>query len=276
MTINDFKTSLEESFSKRDTEIFLRAIKEDLLNDAFLSSNDELSETQQRILEDSVIALKTGTPIAYVTGWVHFYTLKLQVDQTVLIPRSETEELVDLILKENPALKEGSKILDVGTGSGCIALALNKHLPHCRMVACEKSEAAIDKAQKNSDRLNLKVEFECIDFLASASELDTPWDVIVSNPPYIEPIEKERMDPHVIMHEPHLALFTPENNGLVFYQAICDYALENLKPHGIVYLELNEFRSKEIESVFSSTGKFETVVYDDLRAKPRMLKATLI
>ncbi len=273
MTFEIFKERLGSQFSEREIYEITRAVKEDLLNWSLPYPERELTTEEKIRLEDSLIALLSGTPLAYVTGVSHFYDFKLFVDQNVLIPRPETAELVHTVIQDYKTVSSNFSILEIGTGSGCIALGLSKHLSMADITAIETSPNALKVAQKNARELGLEVTWLVVDFLRDFSSIDKNWDIITSNPPYIEPQERDRMDPHVIMHEPHLALFTEENNGLIFYQKIYEFAKERQTSGQKVYLEMNEFRSDEIDLIFSNQQMYKTKILYDLNGKPRILRA---
>lgn len=233
--------------------------------------------------------LMHGEPVQYVLEEVHFYRMKLFVDRSVLIPRPETEELVDWVIKEVQASgkdvleRKGSeadettllKILDVGTGSGCIALALKKEMPKAEIWACDKSDAALNIARRNGSELDIRVDFVGLDFLDETQRTQLPTvDIIVSNPPYIPLKEKEHMKAHVIEHEPHAALFVTDDDPLVFYTALAHFGKDRLYPNGSIYAEIHEEAGKKIAELFQTEG-YSVTIKKDMQGKERMVKAML-
>ena len=199
----------------------------------------KITSAQEQIIDKIIERLQTSEPIQYILGETEFFGLPFCVDKNTLIPRPETEELIELILSENEN-KEMS-ILDIGTGSGCIAISLKKHLPQSKMFAWDFSEGALTMARKNAEINKTEIVFERIDILQSSIP-DIKLDIIVSNPPYILESEKRDMDKNVLEYEPHSALFVPDNKGLLFYERIADIALTLLKPEGKLYFEINRLK----------------------------------
>lgn len=221
---------------------------------------------------NAVEKLKEGMPVQYVIGEVDFYGLKLKVNNSVLIPRPETEELVDLIVKENKE-RSGLKILDVGTGSGCIGLSLAKSLSSSLVTAIDVSTQALEIASENAIKNKIKnIEFTEMDFLKEKFPLGKEFDLIVSNPPYISQSESAGMADHVLKFEPHLALFVPDENSLVFYKKIAGLADENLKNKGTIYLEINERLGSETASVFGADRFSSVEIIKDMFGKNRFIK----
>ena len=217
--------------------------------------------------------LKHNKPIQYILGITEFYGLPFYVDESVLIPRPETEELVQWILHDFAG--RNPRIIDIGSGSGCIPVALAKNLPDAEVYGADISEEAIDTAKKNANENAVQVEFLKIDIL-SDSLLDLgQFDVVVSNPPYVTMEQKDTMEENVLDYEPHIALFVPENDPLLFYKAISRFAKKNLKPGGTLYFEINEALFNETELAVRQLG-FSTDLKKDINNKYRMLKAKLL
>ena len=231
----------------------------------------ELSADNQAELEKIMVRLEKSEPMQYVLGTAFFYGRPLHVDPGVLIPRPETTELCQWII-ETP--KEGS-ILDIGTGSGCIAITLAIELPQSHVSAWDISEEALTIAKANASTLNAHVNFEKQDALAPHID-ERKWDIIVSNPPYIEPKEREEMEKNVLEYEPAIALFAPESNPIAFYQSIGNYAAKTLLPGGLLYFELNPLIANAVGSYLESIG-FKDIEYrEDQFHKQRFLKAKKI
>ncbi|RMF30637.1 MAG: peptide chain release factor N(5)-glutamine methyltransferase, partial [Bacteroidetes bacterium] len=220
--------------------------------------------------------LASGEPVQYVLGQADFYGLKFRVSPAVLIPRPETEELVAEGLKFLRALdpeQAPPTVLDVGTGSGCIALTLKKHAPRTRVLALDLSAEALEVARENARSLQLEVEFLQGDILDPASWAHLPpLDLLISNPPYIAPEERSLMPRQVLEHEPPEALFTPTADPLVFYRALARLGKEKLRPQGLLLAECNEFRAGEIQGLLQQAG-YAAELLQDLEGKDRMVKA---
>src|SRR5690554_4735017 len=220
-----------------------------------LKQSIDLSETQQSTLNYILSELQTGKPIQYILGYAWFYNQKFVVSEAVLIPRPETEELVSLILNEN--IRSNLRILDIGTGSGCIPISLKKHLPeNSEVVGVDISQDALNIAKLNADTLTCSVDFFQMDILkeVSAKEVEQKFDIIVSNPPYITPKEKLLMHNNVLKFEPHIALFVEEDDPLVFYKAIADFAVKNLNQDGKLYFEINQLYGNQIVIMLKKKG----------------------
>ena len=211
-------------------------------------------------------------PVQYVIGKSYFYGLEFWVNNAVLIPRPETEELVALVLKK-VANNQSIKLLDVGTGSGCIAVTLAKKLPKAVVSAYDVSAEAIEVAQKNAEFNGVKVAFEVVDILKKHSQVEAPYDVIVSNPPYIEKSEAATMRPNVLDYEPRLALFVENPDPLLFYKAIADFGLKNLKPNGQLFFEINEAFGEATAEVLRQRNYHSVEIHQDIYRKNRMISA---
>lgn len=215
--------------------------------------------------------LSSNRPIQYVTGQVAFSNIEIGVEQGVLIPRPETDELVHWVLQEQ--LGEKLKVLDIGTGSGCIALALAKNLKESEIWGTDISDDALAIAEKNSKKLGLNVHFLKHDILAERGIPASPlFDVIVCNPPYILPTE--HLEPHVVDHEPHAALFVTDGDPLQFYRAIRRFALSRLDTAGVLYLEVHADHGMEILRLYEDSG-WRCELRHDMQGHPRMLRCTL-
>ncbi len=223
-------------------------------------------------IEHDLLRLINQEPIQYVLGVAHFYGLDFYVDSSVLIPRPETEELVDLIIRENGS--EKLSILDIGTGSGCIAISLKYNIINADITAWDISDVALITAKRNAEKAGVNVNFEKVDIL-SPNTPNGNYDIIVSNPPYICHKEKELMHSNVFDHEPHSALFVPDDDPLLFYRTITRKANILLKDNGVIYFEINEAYGKETVEMMHNFG-FNAVIIRDLQEKERMIKAVRI
>lgn len=232
--------------------------------------NADLSEVQSKTLNQALERLKKTEPIQYILGHTEFYELKINVSPAVLIPRPETEELVHWIVNDNSINKE--RILDIGTGSGCIPLALKSKHPHSYIEAWDISKDAINIARQNAQNLCLDLYFKEVDIL-NCKEQNSIFTCIVSNPPYVRQLEKLMMKANVLKYEPHTALFVEDNDALVFYRAIAQKALEILSPDGTLFFEINEYLEDDMTSLLKNLRYTEIECRKDLQGKARMMKA---
>ena len=253
-----------------------------------MNKEAELLPGQEEKIHEQIKRLLTHEPIQYILQKTWFYGLEFYVDNNVLIPRPETEELVDWIVKDvkasglNVFQKKATdadvttqlKILDIGTGSGCIALALKHTIPKAEVWGCDLSDEALNVARRNGSNLDIRVDFQGIDFLDEAQHKMLPTvDIIVSNPPYIPINEKEEMQPHVVAHEPHTALFVPNNDALLFYKAIAQFGKKRLYKNGAIYLEIHESLGDAVVNLFRQEGYATVELKKDMQGKDRMVKA---
>lgn len=245
--------------------------------DRLLNKDVLLSPVQTDIFHQYIFGLSKHQPVQYVLQESWFCGMRFYVDEHVLIPRPETEELVEWVTADTPSAPAPTplSILDVGTGSGCIAIALKKRLPKALVHACDISPEALSVARRNATSLAADIDFLQLDILDSAQWKDLPaLDLIVSNPPYIPIREKSAMSPHVVDHEPHLALFVRDENPGVFYQAIARLGQERLPQGGALYAEIHEELAGLVVSIFKNAGYQDITVRKDMQGKDRMVKAT--
>jgi release factor glutamine methyltransferase len=244
-------------------------------NDVIQKADQNINQSDLIRLYDCAKNLKTGLPIQYVLGEAWFYDLKFKVSPSVLIPRPETEELVDLILKEN---KTAKSFLDFGTGSGCIPISIKHRLQTAEVKACDISTEGLALAKKNAELNKTEVRFFEADILnpeTFTNNLSSRVVVMVSNPPYIKAEEKTAMSSHVLDHEPHLALFVEGADDIVFYKRIIDLCESYLNKNGKLYFELNPMTAKAVEAYAQQSGLFIKVeLRKDLSGKVRFLTAT--
>jgi len=238
--------------------------------DLITDKSGTLSSDQIALLQSALERIKNHEPIQYITGRAHFYGMDLKVNPNVLIPRQETEELVDLIIQEN--INANPRILDIGTGSGCIALSLKKNIEGARIDALDISEESLIVAIDNSKEQELNVHFHHLDILHEAF-LPGEYDIIVSNPPYVVESEKTWIKRNVLDFEPHRALFVPEVSPLVFYDCIVELAIRHLHPEGKLYFEINERFGKEVKSIMTEAGLTNIRIIKDLNDKNRIASA---
>ncbi len=213
--------------------------------------------------------LKIGKPIQHILGKAHFYGSVFKVDENVLIPRPETEELVDWVINE-VRLKSKGKLLDIGTGSGCIPISLKKYLPQMEISTLDVSLPAITVAQQNAEAIGTAVTFIHADILSYTA--DEKYDVIVSNPPYIRELEKNEMHKNVLANEPHIALFVSDKDPLLFYAAIAEFAISNLNKEGMLFFEINEYLAEETVLLLKDKKFINIALRKDMQGKDRMIK----
>ncbi|MFV5691299.1 peptide chain release factor N(5)-glutamine methyltransferase [Flavobacterium sp. LT1R49] len=231
------------------------------------------SEEEIAVWNSILEPLKKEIPIQYLLGKTSFYGLDFEVNDNVLIPRPETEELVDWIIKSNSKIKD-LKILDVGTGSGCIAISLAKNIPNAQVFAIDVSEKALATAQKNAKINAVNVTFINQNILGT-EDLQQQFDIIVSNPPYVRNLEKEEIKKNVLDNEPHLALFVEDNDALIFYKKIAELAQKNLVPNGQLYFEINQYLGKEMMELLEKMNFKNIELRKDIYGNDRMMKADL-
>ena len=278
--IQQFKTlltnQLKNIYPEHEITQFSKLILQDVLNvtptQLLLLNDDCLNQEQIVILEEIIKRLAQSEPLQYILGHTEFYDLDLNVSPAVLIPRSETEELVHWILNDSQTNK--SRILDIGTGSGCIPLALKNNLPDSEVEAWDISDEALQIARQNGKNLNLDVNFRKVNVLQCTS-VNVPFTCIVSNPPYVRHLEKEMMEDNVLKHEPHLALFVEDDDPLIFYRTIAQLGKKALVKKGSLFFEINEFLEQEMTNLLKGMGYIDIECRKDLQGKARMMKATL-
>jgi len=239
--------------------------------EVYVNKNTLFSSEQQHEIESFIEKLKKYVPIQYILGETEFYGLPFYVDESVLIPRPETEELVDWIRKENDRTA-GLHMLDIGTGSGCIAIALKHEFTNSTVDAFDISVEALKTAKRNASHNHLTINFSEVDIL-NAPDFPTKWDIIVSNPPYITENEKEGMLPNVLENEPHLALFVPDNDPLLFYRNIAIFAQNHLNEKGKLYFEINREAGQPCIELLTQMGYQEVELRKDISGNDRMLRA---
>ncbi len=276
----DFINDLRKIYPAREAENITNIVFQDILgySKTDLSSKKELllEENDRMTLNKILERLMQHEPVQYILGHTYFYDLKLKVNNSVLIPRPETEELADWIIKDYSTNDSKLKVLDIGTGSGCIALALKKHLPTTQIDAIDNSKAAIAIAKENGIRLNINVNFMFCDVLNSDDWKSIPkYDIIVSNPPYILIQEKPNLPKNVANYEPAEALFVNNDNALEFYDAIIDFAKKHMKKGGEVRFEIHEMMGASVNKLMIDKGLSEITLRKDLSGKDRMIKVAI-
>lgn len=242
-----------------------------------ISRNDLIIDPHKELiieeLDNIIEELRSWRPVQYIIGFADFYDMELEVGEGVLIPRPETEELVEWIASES---RPEATILDVGTGSGCIAIALNRAIKESRVCAIDISSKALDIARRNGNKYAPEVQFVEGDALGEFDKLfGAKFDVVVSNPPYIPESDMELMRANVTKYEPETALFVPDSDPLLFYRAIAQTSKRLLKHEGKLYFEIYESLAKEMIAMLEIEGYSDIILREDFRGKPRMICATL-
>jgi release factor glutamine methyltransferase len=291
MLLKTFKskmlTALSSIYDEQEIESFFYLLLESYQGkkriDLALNPDMEMDALQLIQWESALSELLNQKPIQYIIGATEFYGLPFMVNENTLIPRPETEELVDWIVAESLKSAAGSfKILDIGTGSGCIAISLAKNLPNAEVFAVDVSEKALAVAKKNADTNKVKVNFIQADILkindlvelpTSNFQLPTHFDIIVSNPPYVRHLEKAEIKPNVLEHEPHLALFVEDTDALLFYRKIVELAKKNLAEKGKLFFEINQYLGKETLQLLEKFGFNSTELKKDIYGNDRMTRS---
>ena len=278
----------EEQEASNIAEILIEHVTSLTKTERLVKKDQQLTSEQEQKMTDYLLRLQKNEPVQYVTNKAWFYGMELYIDKNVLIPRPETEELVEWIIKDMKAsntdvfVRRGAeadetsflKILDIGTGSGCIALALKRSMPKAEVWGCDNSDGALNIARRNGSSLNIRVDFQGLDFLDFEQQKQLPSvDIIVSNPPYVPFHDKEKMQPNVVNYEPHNALFVPDNDPLIFYKSIVTFGKKRLHPNGSIYLEIHEDLGKDVVEIFQKEG-YKVELKKDMQGKERMIRAS--
>lgn len=283
-TISDIRAQLAKAlnplYGEAETGQMIRMLFEHFCRisgpELTLRKNEYIADEQFDLLKSAESELLNNVPVQYIIGSTWFANLSLEVNPSVLIPRPETEELVALILADAPQLNLNAemRLLDIGTGSGCIAIALKKSLKDWLVEACDVSDAALQVARRNALKAGCIINFREADMLKWKQWPDQGcYDVIVSNPPYVCAREKPQMQANVLEHEPALALFVPDDDPLLFYRAIAGFALQHLATNGKLYLEINESYGAEIRYLLTLWGFKDVELRKDFRGKQRFAVA---
>ncbi|WP_428740299.1 peptide chain release factor N(5)-glutamine methyltransferase [Tenacibaculum sp.] len=279
-----YTEQLESIYPKTEIDTFFFLIIEEYLGlqriDLALQPTFEIPSDKIKLLDEVLVRLQKEEPVQYILGKTEFYGLPFYVNSNTLIPRPETEELVEWILDE---VKEGVlesdekpiSILDIGTGTGCIPISLKKHLPKANVNAIDISEEALKVAQQNAKLNEVAITFIHQDILQTEN-LPEQFDIIVSNPPYVRELEKVEIKNNVLENEPHLALFVEDENPLLFYKKIADLAIKQLTPKGLLFFEINQYLGKETVDMLKSKGFSKIELRKDLFGNDRMIKASYI
>jgi len=265
---------LQEEFDEREAQSLFKYVLEEYYQQRFLNLQQlQLQDDDLENLNTIFEKVCQQYPVQYIFGEADFYGMRFNVNEHVLIPRQETEELVQLILAHYKDHKTSLNVLDIGTGSGCIAIALKKLHPAFELTAIDISDEALKVAKENGQLNKTEIVFRQEDILhPSTWLLEKKWNLIVSNPPYIPYHEQDKMSASAILHEPTLALFVENDNALLFYDLIAKYAQSNLSPNGAIYFELNEYNAHDVAQLLSEKYHFKTEIIKDILGKNRMLK----
>lgn len=273
----EFKNKLESIYDDREAKNITDWVFENVTGLKKWQLRDQqitLSDTHKNKLEKYLEELLQSKPVQYVLNEAWFYKRKYYVNEDTLIPRPETEELVEWVIDDLKRKKKNKiRILDVGTGSGCIPVSLKLELPHAAVTAIDVSGKALLVAKKNAEELNADISFLQVDFLQNAEwHLLGEYDVIVSNPPYIPVSEKKMLSKNVIDFEPEMALFVNDNDPFIFYNKIAEFAQLHLTKDGNIYVEVHEEYAHQVNGIFCNIG-FSTAIKKDIYGKERMVSA---
>ena len=277
---NNFHEQLDALFGKDEVGSFYFILTEYLYGlkriDLALSPNFQISEEEVQKWEAIISELKTEKPIQYIIGETWFYDSKFYVNEHTLIPRPETEELVDWIVSKFPKTQNPKAItvLDIGTGTGCIPISIKKNIPQAEVFAIDVSEEALKVAKRNAIENKVEVHF-ILQNILDAEKLESKFDVIVSNPPYVRNLEKEEIKKNVLEYEPHLALFVEDNDALLFYRKIAQLAKESLTENGKLFFEINQYLGKETFELLEQLGFQNIELRKDIYSNDRMIKCSL-
>lgn len=272
---NQFENTLRDEFPSNEILSFFYILTEKYLDmrrlDVALNPDHEISKAEESKFGSALERLKDHEPIQYITGSTEFFGREFLVNKNVLIPRPETEELVEWIISDHRDLDRKLKILDIGTGTGCIPISLKKELKDSEVLSFDISSEALLIAKRNAKLNAAEVIFEKMNIL-EVDKLNASFDIIVSNPPYVRELEKKEMHRNVVDHEPKLALYVEDENALIFYKKIAELASGALNNGGSLYFEINQYLAEETKTLVEQFG-FEAELKKDIFGNYRMLKA---
>ena len=271
----NFTTQLQGVYDREEIHSFFYILCDFFLQysrfEVSMALDTVVSAKNITAFEMALLRLKKQQPIQYIVGHTEFYGLTFKVNKHTLIPRPETEQLVDWIISNHKHQGSGLEILDIGTGSGCIAVALAKNFSKASISGLDISEKALEVAQENAIKNQVLVSF-CQKDILETTALVKKYDVVVSNPPYVRQLEKKAMSANVLDNEPGGALFVPNEDPLLFYRKIAQLALVSLQEKGWLYFEINEYLSNEMDALLNEIGFVNIEIKKDFRAVPRMIK----
>ncbi|SOS47123.1 peptide chain release factor N(5)-glutamine methyltransferase [Tenacibaculum dicentrarchi] len=291
----DFITQLAEIYPQTEIDTFFFYLIEEYLDfqriDVLMKADFEIIDSKQVLFNNAIQRLKKQEPIQYILGNTEFYGFPFLVNENTLIPRPETEELVEWILEEISDIKNSQydevlkprSILEIGTGTGCIPISLKKHLADFDISAIDVSKEALKIAKENAKQNTVDINFiaqdilkaENLNFISSSNSSDICFDIIVSNPPYVRELEKAEIKNNVLENEPHLALFVSDDNPLIFYNKIADLAKLHLTKNGLLFFEINQYLAKETVAMLTEKGFNNIELKKDFVGNDRMIKASL-
>lgn len=273
--LNQLRSIYSEGEASPMTDWVMEKITGSMKTERMLYKNELLQPDEVKKLEEITSRLLNHEPVQYVLNEAWFCGLKFYVDQNVLIPRPETEELVEWIISNCKFPVDTLSILDIGTGSGCIPVSLKRRIRKAEVWSCDVSSTALAVAKKNAESLGTEIKLLQLDFPDQNSWSQLPsFDIIVSNPPYIPEKDKHEMQPNVLNYEPHTALFVPDNDPLRFYKAIAAFGKTHLNPGGTIFLEIHENLGEAVSALLTSQG-YLTELKKDMQQKDRMVRAYL-
>ena len=271
----NFTTQLQGVYDREEIHSFFYILCDFFLQysrfEVSMALDTVVSAKNITAFEMALLRLKKQQPIQYIVGHTEFYGLTFKVNKHTLIPRPETEQLVDWIISNHKHQGSGLEILDIGTGSGCIAVALAKNFSKASISGLDISEKALEVAQENAIKNQVLVSF-CQKDILETTALEKKYDLVVSNPPYVRQLEKKAMSANVLDNEPGGALFVPNEDPLLFYRKIAQLALVSLQEKGWLYFEINEYLSNEMDALLNEIGFVNIEIKKDFRAVPRMIK----
>jgi release factor glutamine methyltransferase len=273
-----YHMELDEIYPKEEVEsMFYLMIEHFLGLERFILAIDPeivISKKEEQYMFEGLSKLKKEQPIQYVLGQTIFLDLKIMVNESVLIPRPETEELVNWVLEDIEKSDDKLMVIDLGTGSGCIAISLAKFKPNLKVTAIDISRSALEVAKKNALLNEVDVQFREVDILKAGS-LGENYDIIISNPPYIREMERDKMRNNVLQNEPNSALFVPDDDPLLFYRTIAKLARDGLDGNGTLYLEINQYLSEDVKILLKEFSFSEIELRKDIFGNDRMIRAKL-
>lgn len=275
---NLFNKELTNLYPKTEIDAFFFRLIENKLNFKLIDvfSKEDYIISSDILLDMNIVInkLKNEEPIQYILGKTEFYNLPFIVNKNVLIPRPETEELVNWVINQVKNNTSYKTLLDIGTGSGCIPISIKKNCPNLKVSTLDVSLKAIEIAKQNAVQNKVEIQFIHMDIL-QVKTLENKFDIIISNPPYVREIEKKEINNNVLKNEPHVALFVSDENPLIFYNKIADLAKKHLNTNGLLFFEINQYLGKETKALLHEKGFKNVELKKDLFGNDRMIKANL-
>jgi len=274
--LNKLRTIYSEGEAGQITDWVMENLTGSKKAERMLYKNADITSKEEVLLRQYTERLLQHEPVQYILNESWFCGLRFYVDKNVLVPRPETEELVEWVVSNCKFPVDQLRILDIGSGSGCISVSLKRRIRRAEVWGCDVSDAALAVAKKNAESFGTDVNFVQLDFLDSTTwQLLPSFDIIISNPPYIPAKDKKDMQPNVLLHEPATALFVPDNDPLVFYKAIAEFGKTHLNKAGSVFTEIHESLGERTLEIFKSAG-YKSELKKDMQQKDRMIRSGLI